>query len=130
VKRLTRGLGADVVLDMTGGSFFDQSLAALAPFGRLVTYGTASRQPSTLIAQRLMPMNQTVTGYYVSHWFKAQPKQAQQAFDTVANFVLEGRVHVEIAERLPLEGAAEAHRIMESRQSAGKYVLKPSLARS
>ena len=127
VKRLTGGGGANVVLDMSGGSFFDQSLAALAPFGRLVVYGTATRQPSTFVAQRLMPMNQTVTGYYVSHWFKARPKRAQQAFDTLARLVLEKRLHVDLAGRLPLVEAAEAHRIMESRQATGKYVLKPSL---
>jgi len=126
VKRLTGGRGADVVLDMVGGSFFDQALAALAPFGRLVV-GSASRRPSSLIAQRLLPMNQAVIGYYVSHWFKARPDQAQKAFDTVAGLVAEKRLHVEIAGRLPLEAASEAHRIMEARQSTGKYVLKPSL---
>jgi len=127
VKRLTGGRGADVVLDMVGGSFFDQALAALAPFGRLVVYGTASRRPSSFVAQRLMPMNQAVIGYYVSHWFKARPDEAQKAFDTVAELVTQKRLHVEVAGRLPLEGAGEAHRIMEARQATGKYVLKPSL---
>ena len=127
VKRLTAGRGADVVLDMTGGSFFDQSLAALAPFGRLVVYGSASRERSTLVPQRLMPLNQAVIGYYVSHWFKARPERAQKAFDTVADLVLSQRIRVAVAERLPLEGAAEAHRIMETRRSTGKFVLKPWL---
>jgi NADPH:quinone reductase-like Zn-dependent oxidoreductase len=128
VRRLTGGRGADVVLDMAGGAVFEQSLAALGPFGRLVVYGSASRAPSSLIAQRLMPFNQSVIGYYVSHWFSARPAQAQQAFDEVAALVLEGRLKVEVAARLPLEGAAEAHRIMESRQATGKLVLKPTLS--
>ena len=127
VKRLTAGRGADVVLDMTGGSFFDQSLAALAPFGRLVVCGSASRERSTLAPQRLMPLNQAVIGYYVSHSFKARPERAQKAFDTVADLVLSRRIRVAVAERLPLEGAAEAHRIMETRRSTGKFVLKPWL---
>jgi NADPH2:quinone reductase len=127
VKRLTAGRGADVVLDMSGGTFFDQSLAALAPFGRLVVYGTASRERSTLVPQRLMPLNQAVVGYYVSHWFKARPEQAQKAFATVAGLVLRQRIRVEVAERLPLEGAAEAHRMMETRRATGKFVLKPWL---
>lgn len=37
------GRKVDVVLEMTGGPVFDASLAALAPFGRLVAYGMASR---------------------------------------------------------------------------------------
>ncbi|WP_308402084.1 zinc-binding dehydrogenase [Streptomyces sp. RKAG293] len=39
------GKKVDIVLEMTGGPVFDASLAALAPFGRLVTYGMASRVP-------------------------------------------------------------------------------------
>ena len=74
VKRLTAGRGTNVVLDMAGDSGFDQSLAALAPFGRLVVYGTASRERSALVPQRLMPLNQAVIGYYVSHWFNARPE--------------------------------------------------------
>jgi NADPH2:quinone reductase len=130
VKRLTAGRGADVVLDMTGGPFFDQSLAALAPFGRLVVYGTASREPSALVPQRLLPLNQAVAGYYVSRWFKDRPKQAQEAFGTVADLVLGQRIRVELAGRRPLEGAAEARRIMETRRATGKFVLKPWLGAS
>lgn len=43
------GHKVDVVLEMTGGPVFDGSLAALAPFGRLVTYGMAGRQAPSLI---------------------------------------------------------------------------------
>ena len=43
-SRRTTGRPVDIVLEMTGGPVFDGSLAALAPFGRLVTYGLASRQ--------------------------------------------------------------------------------------
>ena len=42
--------GVDVVLEMTGGPVFDASLAALGRFGRLVTYGMASRVEPTPIA--------------------------------------------------------------------------------
>ncbi len=48
----------DVVLEMAWGRVFDHSLLALAPFGRLVTYGSASGQqprpipPGELLARR------------------------------------------------------------------------------
>src|SRR4051812_36574161 len=42
------GKQVDVVLEMAGGRIFDASLKALAPFGRLVTYGMASREQSTI----------------------------------------------------------------------------------
>ena len=34
----------DAVFEMAGGRVFDESLKALAPFGRLVAYGIASRE--------------------------------------------------------------------------------------
>ena len=45
-SRPTAASKVDIVLEMTGGPVFDASLAALAPFGRLVTYGMASRTRS------------------------------------------------------------------------------------
>ena len=46
------GERVDVVLEMAGGRVFDASLDALAPFGRLVTYGIASREPNTVSYRR------------------------------------------------------------------------------
>jgi NADPH:quinone reductase-like Zn-dependent oxidoreductase len=48
------GAPVDAVFEMAGGETFEQSLAALAPFGRLVTYGIASRQPNTVRSGALM----------------------------------------------------------------------------
>ena len=41
------GRKVDVVLEMAGGRVFDERLLALAPFGRLVAYGIASREQNT-----------------------------------------------------------------------------------
>ncbi|MEA2318568.1 MAG: NADPH:quinone reductase, partial [Solirubrobacteraceae bacterium] len=48
------GRRVDVVLEMAGGKVFDESLAALAPFGRLVTYGIASGEGNQVHTRRLM----------------------------------------------------------------------------
>src|SRR5439155_3528232 len=50
LREANGGRRVDVVLDMTGGRVTDQSLAALAPFGRLAFYGMASRQAPTPVA--------------------------------------------------------------------------------
>uniref|UniRef100_UPI003F507DE1 quinone oxidoreductase family protein n=1 Tax=Caballeronia sp. LjRoot34 TaxID=3342325 RepID=UPI003F507DE1 len=125
VKQVTSGKGADVVLDMAGGKAFQQSLSALAPFGRLVIYGSASREPATLAPRALLTQNQTVTGYYVGQWFAARPRQSIDAFNALIELVVSGKLNVQLASRLPLSGAAEAHRTMEARRSTGKIVLKP-----
>ena len=40
----TDGRGVDVVLDAVGGDVGELSLTCLAPFGRLVVYGVASKR--------------------------------------------------------------------------------------
>ena len=47
LREANGGSRVDVVLEMTGGPVFDASLRALAPFGRLVTFGMAARTPPT-----------------------------------------------------------------------------------
>ena len=45
ILEANEGEPVDVVLEMSGGESFEACLRALAPFGRLVTYGLASREP-------------------------------------------------------------------------------------
>src|SRR5262245_51441125 len=55
----------DIVLEMAGGRVFDESLKALARFGRLVTYGNASREPNTVATGKLMARSQSVVGFWL-----------------------------------------------------------------
>ena len=57
----------DVVLEMAGGAVFEQSLAALAPFGRMVTYGIASREQNEVRTGSLMRRSQAVVGFWLNH---------------------------------------------------------------
>src|SRR3989442_1165674 len=61
------GNRVDVVLEMAGGRIFDQSLEALAPFGRMVSYGLASREPSEIQNGRLMRKSWGVIGFWLVH---------------------------------------------------------------
>src|SRR5829696_7657151 len=61
------GERVDVVLEMAGGQVFDASLKALAPFGRLVTYGIASREPNQVSSGALMRRSQAVVGFWLMH---------------------------------------------------------------
>ena len=62
------GKRVDIVLEMVGGPTFDRSLESLAHFGRLITYGMASRVAPTAIAPgALMAGTKTVSGFWLSH---------------------------------------------------------------
>ena len=61
------GEPVDVVFEMAGGAVFDASLAALAPFGRLVTYGIASGENNTVRSGSLMRRSRAVVGFWFVH---------------------------------------------------------------
>ena len=56
---------------MVGGSTFDASLAALAPFGRIATFGMASPDPAVADRRRrsLMQRSRAVIGFWLAHCF-------------------------------------------------------------
>lgn len=124
VKAATGGRGADIILDMAGGSISEQSLDALAPFGRMIVYGMASGDPVSLDPTRLLFSNQTITGFGLPDWF-ARPDLIQERLGEIIGHVLSGRLKLSLDHVLPLAEAAEAHRLLETRQTTGKIVLIP-----
>ncbi|MBC8098829.1 MAG: NADPH:quinone oxidoreductase family protein [Armatimonadetes bacterium] len=131
VLDLTDGRGVDVVLEMTGGSIFAQSVKCLAPFGRLVVYGMASREPlqfdqDTILKLFYSPsLNQSLHVFSLGLWFGLRFPAALSAMQTLIGYAASGQLQVNVNHVLPLSQAADAHRLMEARQTTGKIVLKP-----
>jgi hypothetical protein len=67
LREANGGEKVDVVLEMAGGHVFDESLRALAPFGRLVAYGMASGEPREVGAAGLMQGSKAVVGFWLVH---------------------------------------------------------------
>lgn len=131
VRKVTEGRGVDVVLEMNGGKVFAQGLSCLAPFGRSVVYGMASREPLQLDQETIMrlfyspALNQSLHAFNVGLWFGMQPVVAVNALRDLIGFVASGQIKVPVNQTLPLSRAAEAHRMIENRSATGKIVLKP-----
>jgi NADPH2:quinone reductase len=119
------GRGVDVVLEMTGGLVFDQSLAALAPLGRLVTFGMASRTPpSPVDPGRLMGHSAAVIGFWLVHVVQRPALLAAAVTDLLAS-IANGSLRPVIGGTYPLAEAADAHRALLGRGTTGKLVLDP-----
>lgn len=131
VLRATDGRGVDVLLEASGGEVLAQGLRALAPFGQAIVYGAASGQsaaldPATLERFLYAPApNQSIAAFNVGGWFMQRPQEAGAALGELIGLVAQGVVRTPAIRTLPLAAAAEAHRLLESRQTAGKLVLKP-----
>lgn len=127
LEAANEGRKVDVVLEMAGGNIFDQSLAALAPFGRLVTYGMASRTlPEPLHAPMLMSKSQAVIGFWLVHCFAGKDMlhpPMQELFD----LTLRGAIKPVVGGTYALEDAAKAHEALRSRGSVGKLLLDPKM---
>jgi NADPH2:quinone reductase len=117
------GRGFDVVLEMTGGPVLDGSIAALAPFGRLVSYGMASRTPGVpLQVADLMATSRTVAGFWLVNALRL-PGGLTGPMDELLSLTQAGALRPVIGGTYPLAEAAEAHRALLSRRSTGKLVL-------
>jgi NADPH2:quinone reductase len=122
VRDATGGDGVDVVLDAVGGDVGERSLECLAPFGRLVVHGVASKRPATFAGAQLMRGNQSVIGYRLAH----RPGAGRGAAPVVSRLLelLEaGELRGVVRHAFALEEAAEAHRAVAARETVGKVVL-------
>ncbi|RFU41007.1 NADPH:quinone oxidoreductase family protein [Actinomadura logoneensis] len=121
------GRRVDVVLEMTGGSVTDQSLTALAPFGRLAFYGMASRElPKPVQPANLMSHSTTVAGMWLAHVFQLPGDVMGTALDELFGLAADGRLKVVSGGEYGLSEVRRAHEDLRSRRTTGKLVLDPS----
>jgi NADPH2:quinone reductase len=124
--KANNGKGVDLILEMVGGSTLDQSLDALAAFGRLVVYGMASRKaPKAIHPGALMPKSQSVIGFWLVNAL-ADKELMAEVFMDLFGMIITGKLKPVIGSTYPLSKASDAHRDMLARKTVGKIVLDPA----
>lgn len=124
VLEATGGKGVDVALEMAGGEVFNKTLKCLATFGRLVIYGVASGEQSRFYPSSLMARNQSVIGFFLPQIMR-KPSLIQSSMAEMLGYLSKGQLKLTIGGVYSLEQAAEVHRLLQSRQTKGKLILKP-----
>ncbi len=119
------GNKVDVVLEMAGGQVFDESLAALAPFGRLVTYGIASRQPNEVSNGRLMRKSQAVVGFWLMHCLGRRDMMEEPLADLFERAARD-ELRPVMGTTYPLSDVRRAHEDLQERRTQGKVLLDPA----
>ncbi|HKQ17885.1 MAG TPA: zinc-binding dehydrogenase [Solirubrobacterales bacterium] len=125
IREANGGDQVDVVLEMAGGDAFDACLSVLAPFGRLVSFGIASRQPNEVMTQKLMRTSRAVVGFWLVHLFR-RPDLLEQGITELLEAVGSGKLEVVIGATYGLSDVADAHRALQGRETQGKLLLDPS----
>jgi NADPH2:quinone reductase len=124
LREANDGNKVDVVLEMVGGSTFEQSLRALAPFGRLVHFGQAGREGAPKIDPgELMGRSQGVLGFWLVHMMR-RPELMTQAMDGLFTMVRDGSLEPIVGGEYALEDARQAHEDLRARGTTGKLVLR------
>ncbi|CAN2214001.1 Qor NADPH,quinone reductase and related Zn-dependent oxidoreductases [Candidatus Nanopelagicaceae bacterium] len=119
------GKGVDIVLEMVGGNTFDESMKALGDFGRMITYGMASRTaPTPIHPGALMHGSKTVSGFWLANCF-ASKEMLGDVIAELFQLVADGKLKPVIGGTYPMADAGLAHKAMLARETTGKVVLKP-----
>ncbi|HPF26825.1 MAG TPA: quinone oxidoreductase [Steroidobacteraceae bacterium] len=125
VRKLTKGVGVDVVYDSIGKDTFFTSLDCLRPRGLMVSYGNASGPvPPISILELTKRGSLFLTRPSLFGYIAARADLESAARETFAALKAK-RFKVQINQRYALRDAAQAHRDLEARQTTGATVLLP-----
>ena len=125
VRRLTGGKGVQVVYDSVGKTTFEKGLNCLARRGMMVLFGQSSGpvapvDPQVLNLKGSIYLTRPTLFHYVAERADLLARSAE-----VFGWIRDGTLKLSIFREMPLSEAAEAHRMLEARQTAGKVLLIP-----
>lgn len=124
VREQTKGRGCDAVYDSVGRTTIDKSIECVAVRGMLALFGQSSGPVPTIDTARLAKNAIFFTRPGLHHYIHSRDELLQRSGD-ILTAVRDGRLKLRIDRELPLSQAAEAHRLLEGRQTSGKLLLIP-----
>jgi NADPH:quinone reductase len=119
------GKRVDAVLHMSGGDAFDAELSALAPLGRMVVFGIASREQREVSSAALLRGSKAVIGFWLVHLLM-RPAEVGPMIAELLSAVGKGELEVNVGEVYPLSEAPRAHEDLIGRRTTGKLLLDPA----
>jgi len=127
VLEVTAGHGANLICDSVGKSVQAGNMRCLAHFGRIVVFGYASGEPKYSMSV-LWGRSAGVTTYGLYHHV-LESQIMRRAIRETLPAVYNGELRLPMGGVLPIEQCAEAHRMLEARETTGKLLLAvdPSL---
>ncbi|GAA2916334.1 NAD(P)H-quinone oxidoreductase [Streptomyces thioluteus] len=124
LRKVTGGVGADVILDIMGAKYLARNVDALAVNGRLAVIGLQGGRKAELDLGKLLSKRAAV----MATTLRSRPLAEKTAIvaavrEHVWPLVSGGRVRPVVDRALPLREAAAAHRIVEESAHVGKVLL-------
>jgi len=125
IREANDGQRIDAFLHMSGGDAFDAEMEVLAPLGRMVVFGIASREQRQISTASLLRGSKSVIGFWLAHLLMRPDLLGPMIKDLFAA-IAAGELTVTIGEVYPLSEAKRAHEDLIARRTSGKLLLDPS----
>jgi NADPH2:quinone reductase len=119
------GRPVDVVIEMAGGESFEQSLRALAPFGRVIVCGIATGEPNQPSTGHLLRHSRSVIGFWLFHCLDRPREMVDRPLAALFGLAASGELRPLVGETYPLADVARAHENLAGRRTTGKLLLDP-----
>ena len=119
------GEPVDVVLETAGGRVFEQSLQALAPFGRVVAYGNSTREKVRTSNAALLKTSRTIAGFWLYHCLERRDMTEGPLADLFSR-ASRGEVRAQIGRTYAMSDVRQAHEDLSGRRTSGKLLLDPA----
>jgi NADPH2:quinone reductase len=123
IKALTDGRGVDIVYDAVGGPYTEAAFRSLAWRGRLLVVGFAAGEIPKLPLNLALLKGASVVGVFWGDFARREPKAFAESMRQLDKWYAEGRLRPHVSQTLPLEKAADAIKLLASRQAKGKVVV-------
>jgi NADPH2:quinone reductase len=118
------GSEVDVVYDIAGGRSFDESFGVLAPLGRIVVSGIATREQNEIRTGKLLRTSRSVIGFWFFHVLE-MPGMVEPALEDLFARAARDELRAHIGATYGLEDAAQAQTDLAERRTTGKVLLEP-----
>jgi len=124
VNKITKGHGADLIIDGVGKTTFPGNMQAAALRGNIVIFGAASGVADPISPNELMKKSLTLSGGTLFNYLLNTQELMYRA-QAVMDGIESGWLKLHINKTFPLEKAKEAHQQLEDRNTTGKVLLLP-----
>lgn len=125
LKELTGGAGVDVVYDPVGGAFAEVALRATGWDGRYLVIGFAAGEIPKVPLNLALLNSRSILGVYWGEWAQRHRAASEANFAELAGWIVAGKLHPVISERLRLAEVPRALLDLVERRAHGKLVVGP-----
>ena len=124
IKALTSGKGMDVVYDAVGGPYSEPAFRSIAWRGRHLVIGFAAGDIPKLPLNLALLKGAAVVGVFWGDFTRREPQAFAESARQLGRWYREGKLKPHVSATFPLEKAADAIKLLASRQAKGKVVIR------